>query len=193
MAEITKTFYARSRSTWRKWLEKNGATSKEIWLVYYKKHTGKPCVSYDASVEEALCFGWIDGLIKGIDEDKHALRFTPRKAGSIWSESNKLRVKKMIEQGLMTDAGLACIRTAKKNGQWTKAYRLAKGKTPPDDLLQALAAVPSARENFEAFAPSYRSMYVMWVLDAKRPETRAKRIRIVTARSAQNTKPGIDM
>ena len=87
--EITTTFYAPDRAAWRAWLAANGQAEREIWLIFYKKHTGTPCVSYDEAVEEALCFGWIDGLIKRLDDDRYAQRFTPRKPGSSWSESNK--------------------------------------------------------------------------------------------------------
>ena len=107
--EVTQTFYAADRSKWRAWLAANGAAEREIWLVIYKKHTGTPCVSYDEAVVEALCFGWIDGLIKRLDDDRYARRFTPRKPGSNWSESNKVRVRKMIAEGRMTPAGQATI------------------------------------------------------------------------------------
>lgn len=107
--EITKTLYVTNRDEWRAWLSENHGSEKEIWLVYYKKHTRKPTIPYDDAVEEALCFGWIDGIEKRMDEERYAQRFTPRKAKSNWSESNKRRVKKLLEQGKMTEAGLATI------------------------------------------------------------------------------------
>ena len=97
--EITETFYAKTRKEWRTWLEKNHDSKKEIWLIYYKKHTGKPNVPYDESVEEALCFGWIDGILKRIDDERYARRFTPRRKGSIWAPSNVERVANMIKEG----------------------------------------------------------------------------------------------
>ena len=113
-----------SRDDWRAWLEENHATALEIWLVHYKKHTGKPGLTLEEAVEEALCFGWIDGVLKLIDDEKYALRFSPRKKGSVWSETNKRRVAKLIRQGHMTEAGLAKVREAKANGQWQAAALL---------------------------------------------------------------------
>jgi uncharacterized protein YdeI (YjbR/CyaY-like superfamily) len=187
------TFFATDRRTWRAWLRKNGRRTSEIWLVFYKKHTGERCVSYDAAVEEALCWGWIDGKLRRIDDRKHMVRFTPRRPGSIWSEANKARVRRMIRQGKMTRAGLALVEDAKKSGQWQRASARETADEPPPDLKRALARNRKARENFEAFAPSYRKMYVAWVLDAKREETRKRRIAKVVERSAQNKKPGIDL
>lgn len=103
--EITKTFTPKSRKEWREWLTKNHDKTTEIWLVYYKKHTGKPTIKYEEAVEEALCFGWIDGIEKRIDEERYAQRFTPRRKNSNWSESNIARYKKLVKQGLMTKAG----------------------------------------------------------------------------------------
>ena len=107
--EITLTFYAPDRAAWRAWLAASGTAEREIWLIFYKKHTGTPCISYDDAVEEALCFGWIDGLMKRMDDDRYAQRFSPRKLGSSWSESNKVRVRKLIAEGRMTPAGQATI------------------------------------------------------------------------------------
>lgn len=102
------------RNEWRAWLEENHATAQELWLVIYKKHTGKVGVTYEEAVEEALCFGWIDGVMKRLDAEKYALRFSPRKKGSVWSESNKRRVTKLIKQGRMTEAGLVKVKEAKE-------------------------------------------------------------------------------
>ena len=107
---IGKTLYVTKRQQWRSWLEKNHKIEKEIWLVYYKKSTGKPTISYNDAVEEALCFGWIDSIEKGIDEEKFAGRFTPRKMKSNLSESNILRIRKLIKEGKMTDAGLLVVK-----------------------------------------------------------------------------------
>jgi len=115
--QANKELYVTNRDDWRAWLKVNHAIKKEIWLIYYKKHTGKPRILYDAAVEEALCFGWIDSIVKKIDAEKYAQKFTPRKDTSGWSEPNKRRVERMIKQGRMTEAGMARIRAAKKNGQ----------------------------------------------------------------------------
>lgn len=107
--EIPKTLHASNRDAWRAWLDRHHETEQEIWLVFYKKHTGKPGVSYEDAVEEALCFGWIDSIVRRIDDERYAQKFGPRKANSKWSESNKRRVRKMMEEGKMTAAGLAKI------------------------------------------------------------------------------------
>jgi len=118
--KLTDELYVTNRDDWRQWLRKNYATKKEICLIYYKKHTGKPSIPYDDSVEEALCYGWIDNIIRRIDDEKFARSFTPRKPKSEWSEANKKRARKMIKEGKMTEAGLAKIREAKKTGEWFK-------------------------------------------------------------------------
>jgi uncharacterized protein YdeI (YjbR/CyaY-like superfamily) len=105
---------------WRAWLEANHSVEKEVWLMFYKKHAATPCVTYEEATEEALCFGWIDSLMKRIDDEKRALRYTPRRKGSLWSERNKRLVARLIEQGRMTEAGLAKIEEAKQNGGWDK-------------------------------------------------------------------------
>jgi uncharacterized protein YdeI (YjbR/CyaY-like superfamily) len=192
MSELVETFFARDRETWRTWLEQNHASKREIWLVLFKKHVEEPCISYDAAVEEALCYGWIDGKLRRIDDRKHQIRFTPRKPKSIWSESNKKRVRKMMAEGRMTEAGLALVRAAKKSGAWKKASD-SRAETVPLDLEAALARNKRAKKNFDNFAPGYRRSYIAWVLDAKREETRTRRIREVVKRSAQNKRPGIDM
>ncbi len=107
--DITKTFEATHRHDWRAWLEENHHRETEIWLVFYKSHTGHPCVSYEDAVEEALCFGWIDSLVKRIDDDRYAQKFSPRKPGSKWSVSNRRRMAKLIREGRMTPAGLATV------------------------------------------------------------------------------------
>ena len=117
MMEITKTLYITNRVDWRAWLERNNDTEKEVWLIYYKKHTGKPRIPYDDAVEEALCFGWIDSTVKRVDDEKFAQKFTPRKNKSNWSDLNKKRAKKMIREGRMTKAGLTKIEEAKRNGK----------------------------------------------------------------------------
>lgn len=109
MKNITKTLYVKNRNEWRKWLEKHHNKEPEIWLIYYRKATGKPSIPYNDAVEEALCFGWIDSLEKGIDEERFAQRFTPRKTNSPWSQTNKERVQRLIKLGKMTSAGLAKI------------------------------------------------------------------------------------
>jgi len=191
MPEITETFFARDRAAWRSWLARHHESKREIWLVLNKKHVEEPCVSYDEAVEEALCFGWIDGVLKRIDERQHAIRLSPRKKNSVWSPSNKKRVARMISAGQMTEAGLALVQAAKESGAWDRADDRQRLLDVPADLQAALARNERARERFHAFAPSHRRAYIAWVIEAKRQATRERRIREVVERSAADQKPGM--
>ena len=189
-----KSFYAKDRKTWRKWLEKNHATSAEIWLIYYKKSSGKSRVPYDDAVEEALCFGWIDSTMKSLDEERFIQRFTPRKPKSGWSGPNKTRIKRVIEKGLMTKAGLEKIEIAKKNGSWEsldKIYAPAEQLKIPDDLEKAFTKNKKAKTNFENFAIFTRRQFLSWINSAKRAETRKARIKHAVLMSAANKRPSI--
>lgn len=187
--EITETFFAVDRAAWRDWLERHHAQKSEIWLIFLKRHLNEPCVTYDEAVEEALCYGWIDGVLRRIDDREHAVRFTPRKPRSVWSESNVVRVERLIAEGRMTEAGMALVRAARESGAWDEA---ASGRpdVTPDDLAAALAAVPAADAAWRVWAPSHRRQYIYWVFDGKRPETRARRIAEVVRRSAASIRPG---
>ncbi|MBA7710351.1 hypothetical protein ES703_119293 [subsurface metagenome] len=190
VVKISKKLYVTNRDDWCAWLKKNHATKKEIWLVYYKKHTGKPRIPYDDAVEEALCFGWIDSTVKRLDNEKYAQKYTPRQAKSIWSRLNIERAKKMISQGKMTKTGLALFKEAgKKKG--SKAKVIKKNYAVPADLKRALTRNKKALENFNNFAPSYKRICVFWIIDAKKKETREKRIKRVIKWAAQNKKPGM--
>jgi uncharacterized protein YdeI (YjbR/CyaY-like superfamily) len=186
-------FIARSRGTWRAWLTRHHVSDRCVWLILLKRHVEKPCVTLAEAVEEALCFGWIDGKLRRIDDERHALRFTPRRPGSVWSETNKARVRRLIAEGRMTEAGLLAVAAGKKSGQWQKARALARTTALPKDLALALESNPAARSFFAGLAPSYRKLYVAWVEDAKRPQTRQRRVATVLARAARGRKPGIDM
>jgi uncharacterized protein YdeI (YjbR/CyaY-like superfamily) len=192
MPQIGETCFARSRAAWRRWLSSNHSSTGEIWLVLYKKHVDKPCVAYDDAVEEALCFGWIDGILKRIDDEQHAIRFSPRRRNSPWSDSNRKRIDKMTRQGKMTEAGLAVVREAKENGRWQQAGE-PRSDVPPDDLQRALKRNRAARELFEKLSPSHRRQYIGWIEEAKRDETRQRRIRKTVERLAAGKRPGIDM
>ncbi len=188
--ESIVSLYITTREEWRSWLEKHYETSEHIWLIYYKKHTGKPRIPYDAAVEEALCFGWIDGKVKRIDDERYMQKYTPRRKRSTWSDSNKIRVEKMISQGRMTEAGLRKIKDAKENGQWNRAYPEKAYPEIPADLEQALGADAKAESNFNNLASCYKKHYIWWITEAKKPETRQRRIRITVQRIAENKKPG---
>ncbi len=179
-----------NRAEWRAWLEKNHSTAKEVWLVLYKKHTGKTGLSFEEAVEEALCFGWIDGLLKPIDAEKYMLRYTPRRSGCTWSETNKRRAGKLVRQGLMTEAGLAKIAEAKRSGQWQRAAEREDPKALPPDLKRALAADKAARERFAKLAPSHRKRYLWWIAEGKREETRRRRIEETLRILREGKKPG---
>lgn len=180
-----------TRAEWRAWLATHHASSTGIWLVSFKKHTGKPRLDYGEAVEEALCFGWIDSLVKRVDEERAAQMFTPRKPGSGWSPSNVARFARLVAAGLMTPAGLVHKPTART-------------KLPPVDNKAAgdLARIPRsiaakirrnavAWKNFQAMTAAQRGMYVRWVTDAKKDETRDRRITALVARLIRNEKPGL--
>jgi uncharacterized protein YdeI (YjbR/CyaY-like superfamily) len=180
--EITTTFYAPDRAAWRAWLATNGQAEREIWLIFYKKHTGTPCVSYDEAVEEALCFGWIDGLMKRMDDDRCAQRFTPRKAGSNWSESNKVRVRKLVAEGRMTPAGRETVTFPLDPAEDAPAPRAEPVLFA--DLLARLQADEVAWASFNRLPPSHRRQYVGWIMDAAKPETRLRRLAEAIAKFA---------
>jgi uncharacterized protein YdeI (YjbR/CyaY-like superfamily) len=186
MMDLSETLFCPDRDTWRAWLAEQGAAHREVWLLFYKKHTGRPGLEYEEAVEEALCFGWIDGQLRRIDDEKHAIRFTPRRPGSVWAESNKVRVARMIEQGRMTEAGMALVRDAQKNGEWGRAADREDTITLPSDLEAAFAENRQARRNFLSFPASSRKQYLYWVSEAKREETRRRRIAEVVKRAEEN-------
>ena len=179
------------RGQWRTWLAEHHATKKEIWLIFYKKHVRKPGLAYEEAIEEALCFGWIDGPLKRIDDEKHTIRFSPRRKNSIWSERNKQRVHKMIEEGRMTEVGLAKVSEAKANGQWDKAAQREDVTRLPAELAAALAKDTQARRNFEGLAPTYRKQFIYWVASAKREETRRRRVAEAVELLAQDKRMGM--
>ena len=168
-------FYFSNRKEWRKWLKENYSSVKEVWLIYYKKHTGKPRIPYDDAVEEALCFGWIDSTVKRIDDEKYCQKFTPRKDKSNWSEHNKKRVAKMIRQGKMTKARMDKINTAKKNGEWNKKIVAEINFEMPSELSQLLSVNIEAREFFNELSTSHKKQCIVWIASAIKAETREKR------------------
>ena len=177
--------HPKTRREWRAWLARNHAASSGVWLVTYKRETGKPRVEYDEAVEEALCFGWIDSRTNKLDEKRSLLWMSPRKARSGWSRTNKERVERLERQGLMTEAGRAAVATAKENGAWA-ALDAVEALELPEDLARALAANPKANANYEAFPPSAKKVILTWIASAKRPETRAKRVEETVRLAAEN-------
>jgi len=164
-----------SRADLRHWLLKNHDRSESIWLVTYKKHVGSRHVSYAAIVEEALCFGWIDSLPRALDDERTMLLLSPRKPTSAWSALNKSRVDRLTADGLMHVAGLAAVEAAKLSGRW-QALDAVDRLVVPADLEKALAARKGASAQFEAFPRSVKRGILEWIANARRPETRAKRV-----------------
>ena len=186
-AQDHEQFYAQDRTEWRSWLAEHHATAKGVWLIYYKKESGKPRVSYEEAVEEALCFGWIDSVPKKIDEERYMQLFSPRKPSSGWSRPNKIRIERLTADGLMMPAGLKTIEIAKANGKWN-SLDAVEDLVVPDDLQAALQQHPPALENFTAFSRSTKRGILEWIHNAKRPETRIKRIVETATLAAQNIK-----
>lgn len=183
--------YVKTRSEWRKWLAENYSSSDGVWLIFYKKSSGKPRVEYNDAVEEALCFGWIDSKLKKVNEEYYIQHFTPRRKGSLWSKYNMERVKSLIDKGLMMPAGLAEYHKALDNPKLVYDNRMDGEPEIPADLLEALNLNPQALANFMAFSPSSRRMYLLWLKDAKRPETQQTRLKKIVEFSEKNKKPGI--
>ncbi len=179
--------YFKNRDSWRAWLGQNHGDAREVWLVFFKKHTGEPCISYDAAVEEALCFGWIDSLIRRLDDDRYARKFTPRVDVKKWSASNLDRVERLVASGRMTDIGLSKIDPDVQPQAPSSALPLEI----PRFFADALAQDDAAREFFDQLAPSYRSNFVGWVCSAKREETRRKRLEEALTLLRQNKKLGM--
>lgn len=173
-----------SRAQWRAWLVQNAGTSPGIWLVTYRRATGRPAPSYDDVVEEALCFGWIDSTVRSRDDRTAMQLLTPRKPTSTWSASNKARVERLIPAGLMTGRGLAAIATARANGSW-EALDAVERLEVPEDLTRELDGTPGARAAWDGFPPGARKMMLWHVASAKRPQTRAGRVDAIVQAAAQ--------
>ena len=183
--------YIASREEWRAWLEKNHNTEDELWLIYAKKASGIPSVLYAEAVEEALCFGWIDGKVMRIDEVYYKQRFTPRKAASKWSRYNVERVYKLIDQGLMKPAGLKAFERAVENPGIVYGDSREGVPVVPDDLMSSLSGNMTALNNFLNFPASSRRIYIEWLKTSKKAETRERRIGKIIELSEKNQKPGI--
>jgi uncharacterized protein YdeI (YjbR/CyaY-like superfamily) len=184
MAELM-TLEVRSRRQWRAWLAKHHTSSSGVWFVFYKAHTAIKSVRYEDTVREALCFGWIDSLVKRLDDDRYALKVTPRRPTSKWSDINRKRWSELKAAGLLTSAGLAAAPTNN-----TYAPRPIIPDLPVY-IAKALKAHPKAWEFFRELAPTYRRDFVVWIHIAKRPETRERRIRESIALLAAGKRLGL--
>lgn len=171
-----KTFEAPDRDTWRAWLAAHRDRESEIWLVYHKKGSGVPSITYEQSVEEAIAYGWVDSLIKKIDEHKYARKFTPRKPESVWSVTNVKRAEKVIAEGLMTTHGMTLVEAAKASGAWQHPKNPPKLEAVmPAELEGALAGSKKAKTAFDQMKPRHQKEYMLWVGTAKREDTRLRR------------------
>jgi uncharacterized protein YdeI (YjbR/CyaY-like superfamily) len=179
---------AHERATWRAWLEANHATSRGAWLVTWRPSSGHQGLDYEAAVEEALCFGWVDSTGGRVDDERGKLYFAPRKPGSGWAATNKVRVERLIAEGRMAPAGLAAIERAKSNGSWELLDSVERLEVP-DDLAAALDPRPPAAINFASWPPGVRKQALTSLVQARRPETRAERIRKIAEAAARNERP----
>jgi uncharacterized protein YdeI (YjbR/CyaY-like superfamily) len=177
--KITKSYTPSSPADWRNWLERNHDREQEVWLVYRKAGYGKTNIDYESSVEEALCFGWIDSIIQKIDEETYARKFNPRRVGSKWSETNKRRVLKVIREGCMTEAGMAKVTFEVKEVDTSQPKPKRAPVQMPEKMEQALKSRPGLWEAFQNVSPSYRRNYILWLSDAKKPETFERRLQIM--------------
>ena len=188
MTVPANSFQCNTRGEWRAWLADNHERDEGVWLVTYKKASGSPSIGYDASVEEALCYGWIDNRNKSLDDERTMLWFAPRRKGSNWSRSNKDRIAKLAKAGLMMPPGIAKVEAAKIDGTWNALDAVENLEIPPD-LEIAFAENPGSARNFESFPRWVKRATLEWIVTAKRDATRARRI-VETARLAQeNQRP----
>jgi len=177
-----------TRAAWRSWLAANHAIAPGVWLVAYKQGTGKPRVTYDEAVEEALCFGWVDSLGRRLDDERTMLLVTPRRAKSGWSRPNKERIARLEAGGRLAPAGAAKVAAARADGSWELLDAVEALEVPPD-LAAALAADAGGSAGFAAFAPSVRKPLLQWLVTARRPETRRRRIEEIVRGAAAGRSP----
>jgi uncharacterized protein YdeI (YjbR/CyaY-like superfamily) len=187
--ELGETLYVTTRTEWRSWLKEHHTTEKGIWLVYYKKHTGKPRIPYNDAVEEALCYGWIDSTVKKLDDERFAQRFTPRKQGSKsskLSETNKARIHRLVKQQKMTAAGLAAVKHLLDDPSENAEFIIAP------DILDALQKDKTTWENFQQFPDSYKRIRIGWIEMARtRPQIFEQRLRYFITMTGKNKRFGM--
>lgn len=180
--------YPKSKQEWRDWLLENHTLKNAVWVVFYKKKVNKPTISWSDSVDEALCFGWIDSVKKTMDAERSVQFFSKRKPNSTWSKINKLKVELLIEEGRMTKAGFESIERARKNGSWNVLDEVEE-LIVPADLSNAFQLYPGAEIYFSGLSRSVRKMLLQWVVLAKRPETRQNRIKEIAWNASLQQKP----
>lgn len=181
-------FCPTNRDDWREWLEQNHISKESIWLIYYKASSKNFNLTWAEAVEESLCFGWIDSVRKSIDEERFIQFFSKRKKNSTWSKINKDKIELLIENKRMCKAGLDCIALAKENGSWS-ILDTVEALIIPDDLEAEFTLHSGAKEHFESLSKSLRKMLLAWVVLAKRPETRKRRIVDIAEHARQKLIP----
>jgi uncharacterized protein YdeI (YjbR/CyaY-like superfamily) len=183
-----KTLSFRSPQEFRTWLDINHGSSDGIWLRILKKNSDKQSITYPEALDQALCYGWIDGQKQPQDEQSWLQKFTPRRLRSGWSKTNTQHVERLVKTGQMTDAGLRAVEAAKADGRWQAAYDSPRNAAPPDDFLKALDKDKSAKAFFETLNKANIYSIVYRLQTAKKPETREKRMRMILAMLARGEK-----
>jgi uncharacterized protein YdeI (YjbR/CyaY-like superfamily) len=186
-----KEILFKSAAEWRRWLAANHAKETGVWVVFAKPSSQLQSIDYASALDEALCFGWIDSIIRRLDDKRYARKFTPRKPDSAWSDINKQHVKRLIKDRRMRAAGLRAIERSKHSGHWQKRPRPGVSTRMPAPFLEALNKEHRARENFDHLPPGERRRFIIWIAIAKRPETRVRRIRESIRLLARNEKLGL--
>ncbi|PWV46551.1 YdeI family protein [Chitinophaga sp. S165] len=183
-----ETLTPKNKQQWRRWLEKNHDKKQSVWLILYKKSANVTTISRSEALDEALCFGWIDSTARPVNDDQFMQSFTRRKPNSVWSKINKGNVERLIAEGLMMPAGHQSIEVAKQNGSWSILDDVEELKIPKD-LTKAFKTQPGAKEYFMGLSKSVKKSMLQWIVLAKRPETRQKRIEEIAVLAAQQLKP----
>ena len=182
------TYYPENSNQWRKWLIKHHLQEDGVWVILYKKQANKPSISWSEAVDEALCFGWIDSIKKTLDAERSIQFFSKRKPKSTWSKINKQKVQKLIEAGKMAPAGFESIKIAQQNGSWNLLDDVEE-LVVPDDLEQAFTQHKGSKEYFSGLSKSLKKMMLQWIVLAKQPTTRQKRIDEIAAHAGQGQRP----
>lgn len=184
----TEEFCPINQSDWREWLEEHHSNKDSVWVIFYKKKSPSYNMSWSESVDQALCFGWIDSTKRSLDEERFKQYFSKRKPKSNWSKVNKDKVATLMAKGLMKEAGYKSIEVAKENGSWTFLDAI-EALEVPEDLQKGLFQYDNATEFFEGLSKSGKKILLHWVLSAKRPETREKRISEIAQNASDGLKP----
>jgi uncharacterized protein YdeI (YjbR/CyaY-like superfamily) len=173
--DTAERLYFTAASEWRRWLAEHHARKQGVWLVQYKPRTGRPAIPYEEAICEALCYGWVDSTYRRLDDERGMLWWSPRRKGSVWARSNRERAARLEAEGRMTDAGRAAVEAAKADGSWS-VLEPVEQLVEPDDLAAAFDERPPAWDRWKAFTSSAKRPYLLWIVSAKRAETRAGRV-----------------